>query len=95
MSEVNYKNGDKLRGTFKDGRANGYGVLKYNYSLPGSSGSEFEEAEYKGNFKAGKRDGYGVMTWADGSYFKGFWKNDKRHEGEMVMSNGYSYRGGF
>ena len=75
LSEVNYKNGDKFRGTFKDGRANGYGTIKYNYSLPGL-GQELEEAEYKGNFKAGKRDGFGTITWGDGSYFKGVWKND-------------------
>jgi len=50
LSEVNYKNGDKFRGMFKDGRANGYGQIKYNYSLPGRNASEREEAEYKGNF---------------------------------------------
>ena len=93
---MNYKNGDKFRGTFKDGRANGFGSIKYNYSLPASNGTtEFEEAEYKGNFKAGKRDGYGIMTWTDGSSFKGIWKNDKRHHGEMVLSNGYCFKGGF
>ena len=75
LTEVNYKNGDKFRGSFKDGRANGYGVLKYNYSLLGN-GSEYEEAEYMGNFKAGRRDGYGKMVWGDGSMFKGIWKND-------------------
>ena len=68
--------------------------MKYNYSLPGN-GTEYEEAEYRGNFKAGKRDGYGTMTWSDGSTFKGVWKNDMRHEGEMMLSNGHSYRGGF
>ena len=35
------------------------------------------------------------MSWADGSAFKGVWKNDKRHEGEMILSNGYAYRGSF
>lgn len=35
LTEVNYKNGDKFRGTFKDGRPNGHGTIKYNYSLPG------------------------------------------------------------
>jgi len=94
LSEVNYKNGDKFRGTYKDGRANGFGTMKYNYSVPGA-GSEYEEAEYKGSFKAGRREGYGVMTWADGSVFKGTWKHDKRLKGEMVLSNGDSYRGGF
>ena len=87
MTEVNYKNGDKFRGTFKDGRANGYGIMKYNYSVPGI-GQEFEEAEYKGYFKAGKRDGFGTMTWSDGAVYKGIWKNDQRLKGEMILSNG-------
>ena len=91
LSEVNYKNGDKFRGMFKDGRPNGSGIMKYNYSLPGM-GSEYEEAEYVGFFKAGKRHGeggrLGKMTWlSDGSTFRGTWLNDKRHEGEMVFSN--------
>ena len=29
-TQVNYKNGDKFRGSYKDGRANGHGVMKYN-----------------------------------------------------------------
>ena len=97
LTEVNYKNGDKYNGTFKDGRANGHGVMKYNYSLPNTvqQGPEFEEAEYKGNFKAGKRDGYGVMTWSDGSIFKGIWKNDLRVKGECILASGNQYRGAF
>ena len=59
------------------------------------NGVEYEEATYEGEFKAGKREGYGVMTWADGSSFSGVWKNDQRHEGEMSMANGFTYRGGF
>lgn len=35
------------------------------------------------------------MTWSDGSTFKGIWKGDMRHEGEMILSNGYQYRGAF
>lgn len=88
---VNYKNGDKFHGSFKDGRANGYGLMKYNYSLPNGgaqNGADYEEAEYKGNFKAGKRDGYGVMSWPDGSIFRGVWKSDQRQQGEMILANG-------
>jgi len=49
LSVVNYKNGDKYKGCFKDGRACGSGIMKYNYSLPAmTGGAEFEEAEYKG-----------------------------------------------
>ena len=95
LTEVNYHNGDKYRGNFKDGRVNGMGTMNYNYSIPGTKGAEFEQAEYQGNWKAGKRDGYGSMTWQDGSAFKGIWKSDIRFEGEMIMSNGYRYRGGF
>jgi len=35
------------------------------------------------------------MIWADGSQFKGIWKNDMRLEGEMLMSGGNIYRGSF
>ena len=73
---INFKNGDKFRGTFKDGRPCGFGTMKYNYSLPGSNGTEFEEATYEGNWSAGKREGPGVITWIDGSQFTGIWKND-------------------
>ena len=68
---INFKNGDKFRGTFKDGRPSGFGVMKYNYSLPGLNGNEFEEATYEGNWSAGKRDGHGVISWIDGSQFSG------------------------
>jgi hypothetical protein len=57
LGVINFKNGDKYRGSFKDGRPCGYGTMKYNYSLPGSNGSEFEEATYEGLWKAGKREG--------------------------------------
>ena len=74
LGVINYKNGDKFRGSFKDGRPCGYGTMKYNYSLPGSNGSEFEEATYEGLWKAGKREGQGTITWVDGSSFTGIWK---------------------
>ena len=57
--------------------------------------NEVEEAEYKGQFKAGRRDGQGKIVWTDGSTFTGLWKNDKRHHGKMLLSNGQIYRGGF
>ena len=43
LSVVNYKNGDKYKGCFKDGRACGEGSMSYNYSLPALSGGvDFE-----------------------------------------------------
>jgi len=59
--------------------------MKYSRSLPGSMGNEYEEATYDGEWKAGKREGQGTLTWVDGSYFTGRWKNDKRFEGEIKM----------
>jgi hypothetical protein len=80
---INFKNGDKFRGVFKDGRPCGFGIMKYIYSLLGSNGSDFEEATYQGEWKAGKRQGKGSIVWADGSSFSGEWLNDMRHFGEM------------
>ena len=65
--------------------------MKYGRSLPGSMGNEYEEATYDGEWKAGKREGQGTLTWNDGSYFVGKWKNDKRNEGEMRLSKGGIY----
>lgn len=93
---VNYKNGDKYQGSFKDGRPNGLGTMTYIGSLPGSQQmTEFDEAKYEGAWKAGKREGYGVLTWADGTEFRGIWKGDLRWDGELVMANGTVYRGVF
>jgi hypothetical protein len=71
--------------------------MKYVGSLLGPSGGpgDFEEATYDGDWKAGKRDGQGVMRWADGSCYRGSWRNDMRHEGEMKMANGNVYIGRF
>ena len=57
LGSINFKNGDKFRGQFKDGRPCGHGVMKYGRSLPGFTGSEYEEATYDGEWKAGKREG--------------------------------------
>ena len=69
--------------------------MNYNYSLPSMGGGDYEQAEYKGQWKAGKREGYGTITWTDGSQFKGLWKGDMRHEGEMYMQSGNIYIGSF
>jgi hypothetical protein len=89
QGKVTYKTGDKYEGEFKDGRPCGKGKMKYVGSLPGPTGGagDFEEATYDGDWKAGKRDGQGIMKWADGSCFRGAWRNDMRHDGEMKMAN--------
>lgn len=47
IGKVKYRNQDKFKGQFKDGRPSGYGNLKYVQSLINTAG-EFELAEYLG-----------------------------------------------
>ena len=47
-------------------------------------------AEYTGSWKNGQRDGTGAMTYGDGSYYNGEWKEDKKWgEAEVVSTNEY------
>jgi hypothetical protein len=57
LGSIIFKNADKYKGEFKDGRPCGQGLMKYVHSIPGSNGAEFEEATYEGSWKAGKREG--------------------------------------
>ena len=41
--------------------------------------------EDKGNWKDDMRHGKGKLTYADGGVYEGFWKDDKKHEGKMMM----------
>jgi hypothetical protein len=56
MGKIKFKNNDKYKGYFNDGRPSKHGELKYNLSLMGQNG-EFEGGEYAGQFKYGKRHG--------------------------------------
>jgi len=43
---------------------------------------------------AGLREGKGKQTFTDGSFYQGFWKNDKcQYRGRMVFANGDMYTG--
>ena len=56
QGKIKFKNGDKFKGRFKDGRPSGYGEMRYMASIVGIN-DEFEMAEYKGMWKSGKRHG--------------------------------------
>lgn len=56
MGKIKFKNEDKYKGYFNDGRPSKHGELKYAFSL-NSVGGETEGGEYKGEFKGGKRHG--------------------------------------
>ena len=47
MGKIKYKNEDKYKGVFKDGRPSKYGEMKYQMSLEGFNG-ELEGGEYRG-----------------------------------------------
>jgi hypothetical protein len=66
MGKIKFKNEDKYKGYFNDGRPSKHGELKYVLSLNAGSG-EYEGGEYKGDFKGGKRNGQGKLRWDDGS----------------------------
>lgn len=91
MGSTLYKNGDKYKGNFKDGRPSGFGIMQYLSSIPATNGCDHENATYKGMWKSGKREGQGTMKWTDGSTFVGYWKNDLRDNGEMKFVNGTIY----
>lgn len=96
LCSVQFNNGEKFKGIYKDGRPNGKGEVFYKNSIKSCmSGVEYEQAKYKGNFVNGKREGFGKLVWQDGSCFEGQWKNDMRLEGRMVMANGCVYIGKF
>ena len=81
-----FKNEDKYKGEFKDGRPCGMGEMKYAHSILGPNG-DGKPATYTGQFKAGKRHGSGAIAWDDGCYFEGTWKQDQRVQGYFKMPN--------
>jgi hypothetical protein len=93
---IEFYNGDKFLGIFKDGRPNGKGEMSFKNSIPLEKvGDTFEIAKYIGSFSVGRRGGFGCMYWVDGSSFRGLWKNDSRFKGRMIMTNGIVYEGEF
>lgn len=94
LGTITFKNGDKYRGSFKDGHPCGQGTMHYKNSLIGSNGV-VEDATYEGLWKGGRRDGQGTINWVDGTSFSGTWRYDQRHEGEVRFANGNIYQGKF
>ncbi len=72
-------------GQCNSGRTSGAGqlvwtFLRYNRSI---------RYVYDGQRRDGKAEGSGRMSWHDGSYYLGDWKNDARHgQGTMVWAGG-------
>jgi hypothetical protein len=64
--EVDYPNGARYEGEFKDGKPNGQGVKTWS-----------DGARYEGEHKDGEPNGQGVKTWSDGVRYEGEWKDGK------------------
>lgn len=88
MGKIKFKNEDKYKGYFNDGRPSKQGELKYNLCIESFDGS-LEGGEYYGEFKSGKRHGKGTMRWDDGTVFEGEWNADERIHGVMRLTNGF------
>lgn len=58
---------------------------------------EDDQATYKGQTNSrGEKEGKGEMTWMDGNFYEGFWKNNKADgKGRLVYANGEIYEGEF
>ena len=76
----------KYWGNWKDGKAEGTGVLYFN------DGSTM----YQGNFSNDKKNGFGILYWSDGNRYEGNWIDDNRTgQGTFYWKNGDKYVGQF
>jgi hypothetical protein len=63
-----FPKGDSYSGNWKNGKAEGKGILKYK-----------DGGVYSGDWKDGKAEGIGTMVYADGSKYEGSWKASVAH----------------
>lgn len=103
---IDYGNGNRYEGSFRNGTENGHGTF---YA---ANGDRFEGyfkdgkengrgtivfasgASYEGEFKDGKKDGQGKYYWNDGSQFEGRYQQDRRHgQGKYIWADGSQYEG--
>jgi hypothetical protein len=76
----------KYWGKWKDGKAEGTGVLYFN------DGSTM----YQGNFSNDKKNGFGIQAWSDGNRYEGNWIDDNRTgQGTFYWKDGDKYVGQF
>ena len=68
MTKITFPNGDVYNGEWKDGKANGQGVMwKY------ASGDV-----YSGEWQDGKQSGLGLLEYAGGDVYWGEWQDGKQ-----------------
>lgn len=90
-----YITGDVYEGNFAAGKKSGYGVYTW------APDEENRTAKYEGYFEKDLRNGDGTFTYADGTVYKGGFKDDKKEDvsGEFTIRNADGstdvYVGGF
>ncbi len=63
-----FSKGDSYSGNWRNGKAEGKGILKY-----------VDGNRYSGDWRDGKADGQGTMNYADGTKYVGEWKSSLAH----------------
>ena len=83
-----FPKGDSYSGTWRNGKAEGKGILKYK-----------DGGVYSGDWREGKADGHGIMVYTDGSKYEGGWKASLAHgrgtmydaDGSIIFTGLWSY----
>eukprot|EP01125_Pyxidicula_operculata_P003385 TRINITY_DN1407_c0_g1_i5.p1 TRINITY_DN1407_c0_g1~~TRINITY_DN1407_c0_g1_i5.p1 ORF type:complete len:910 (+),score=111.45 TRINITY_DN1407_c0_g1_i5:24-2732(+) len=73
-------------GSWKDGKPHGHGEMTFNLKL-----STYEK--YIGEWYHGKMQGKGELRWANGSIFRGQFKDDQMYSGQLEYPNGTMFEG--
>ncbi len=83
FGSVNYANGGKYVGGFKNGKRHGLGSFVF------ANGDRF-----RGHYVEGKREGYGTYEFTSGERYEGYFHNGKYHHwGLYFFKNGDKYFG--
>ena len=87
---MNYKNGGKYEGQWKNDKRHGKGVfISQNYNNPNLMG-----IKYEGEFNNDKIEGYGIGKYSSGDTYEGEWKNNKQYgRGVLNYVGGGKYVG--
>jgi len=106
--ELNWANGDRYVGKFKDGFIEGRGTINFHDGTEytgqwrknrfhGDGTRRFKNGNvYTGNYVDGKRQGQGRCYFANGDMYVGDWKDDTIHGfGRYYYNNGHSFEGMF
>ena len=87
---MNYKNGGKYEGQWRNDKRHGKGIfISQNYNNPKLIG-----IKYEGEFNNDKIEGYGIGKYSSGETYEGEWKNNKQYgRGILNYVDGGKYVG--